>query len=244
MPSLIPATARTLAVFEIFAREKRALSNSEMARLLSLRDSSSLDLLHSLHSLGYLMRTPRTLRYYPTGRLFETAQQINQNDPLTTVAREAVEQLGERTGESAFFGILDRHAVKVIAAQPSSQPLRYVVEVGDRVSLNASALGKSLLGLHSDEEAEALIGDATLRAVTDRTLIEPKRLLADVARGRERGWYEAVGEGGEGVSGLAIAGWIGDHPAGLSLAGPSERMQKNRDSYLESLREVSATLLR
>jgi len=243
MPSLIAATARTLSVFEVFARERRALSNSDMARLLSLRDSSCLDLMHTLHSLGYLMRTPKTLRYYPTARLYETAQQINQNDPLTTVAREAVEQLGERTGESAFFGILDRNAVKVIAAQPSPRPLRYVVEVGNRVSLNASALGKSLLGLHDDEEAAELVRDLVLRPVTERTVIEPSRLLADVAAGRERGWYEAIGEGGEGVSGLAVAGWIGDQPAGLSLAGPSERMQRNHESCLEALREISASFL-
>ncbi len=243
MPTLIPAATRTLAVFEIFAREKRALSNSDMARLLSVADTSCLDLLHTLHTLGYLMRTPKTRRYYPTARLFETAQQINLNDPLTTVAREAVEQLAERTGESAFFGILDRHAVKVIAALPSSKPLRYVVEVGNRVSLNASALGKALLGLHSAEDATELIKDMKLRQVTDRTLTEPKRLLADVDKGRERGWYEAVDEGGEGVGGLAMSGWIGDHPAGLSLAGPVERMQRSRDDYLRALKDVSASLL-
>ncbi len=243
MPTLIPAATRTLAVFEIFAREKRALSNSDMARLLGVADSSCLDMLHTLHTLGYLMRTPRTRRFYPTARLFETAQQISQNDPLTAVAREAVEQLAEKTGESAFFGILDRHAVKVIAAQPSTKALRYVVEVGNRVSLNASALGKALLGLHSADEAAELIKDLSLRQVTDRTLADPKRLLADVAKGRERGWYEAVDEGGEGVSGLAMSGWIGDHPAGISLAGPSERMQRDQSVCLQALKEVSAALL-
>lgn len=243
MPTIIPAATRTLAVFEIFAREKRALTNSDMARLLSVADTSCLDLLHTLHTLGYLVRTPKTRRYYPTARLFETAHSINQNDPLSTVAREAVEQLVERTGESAFFGILDRHAVKVIAAQSSSKPLRYVVEVGSRVSLNASALGKALVGLHSSDDAAKLIKGLTLRQVTAHTITAHEHLLADVDQGRKRGWYEVVDEGGEDVAGLAVSGWMGEQPAGLALAGPSKRMQKSRENYLQALKEVSASLL-
>lgn len=243
MPSLVAGATRTLAVFEIFAREKRPLSNSEMARLLDVADSSSLDLLHTLHTVGYLMRTPRSLRYYPTTRLWEAAQQISENDPLSSVAREAVEQLAEKTGESAFFGVLDKEAVKVLAAQSSRQPLRYVVEVGDRVSLHASALGKALLGLQGEGELAAMLAKLSLKAVTSRTIIDPKRFKAEIARSRERGWAEALGEGTEGVDGLAVAGWIGELPVGLALAGPNERMARHRDSYLQALKDVAAALL-
>lgn len=243
MPSLVAGATRTLAVFEIFAREKRPLSNSEMARLLDVADSSSLDLLYTLHTVGYLMRTPRSLRYYPTTRLWEAAQQISENDPLSSVAREAVEQLAEKTGESAFFGVLDKEAVKVLAAQSSRQPLRYVVEVGDRVSLHASALGKALLGLQGEGELAAVVAKMPLKAVTSRTITDPKRFKADIAKSRERGWADALGEGTEGVDGLAVAGWIGELPVGLSLAGPNERMARNRDSYLQSLKDVAAALL-
>ncbi|SEB24736.1 IclR family transcriptional regulator [Variovorax sp. YR216] len=243
MPSLVAGATRTLAVFEVFAREKRPLSNSDMARLLDLTASSSLDLLHTLHAVGYLMRTPRTLRYYPTARLWETAQQISENDPLSSVAREAVEQLAEKTGESAFFGVLDNDAAKVVAAQASRQPLRYVVEVGDRVSLHASALGKALLGLQSDEELAATIGKMTFKPVTARTITDPKRFRNAVTKGREQGWTDAQGEGTEGVDGLAVAGWIGELPVGLALAGPTERMERSRDNYLKALKDVAAALL-
>ncbi|MGN5477112.1 helix-turn-helix domain-containing protein [Cupriavidus basilensis] len=62
---MIPAASRAMAVFEVFAREKRELSNSDMARLLSLPESSTSDLLHTLHSLGYLMRTTRHAALLP-----------------------------------------------------------------------------------------------------------------------------------------------------------------------------------
>lgn len=243
MPTLIPAAGRAMAVFEVFAREQRELSNSDMARLLSLPESSTSDLLHTLQTLGYLMRTTRSRRFYPTGRLFEVARQIAENDPLSSVAQEAVEQVGERTNESVFFGVLDTAAVKVVAVQPSRQPLRYIIEVGSRAALHASALGKGLLSLLPPDEARAALTRSNLRALTPHTIVDIDTLMAQIARGHKRGWHEAREEGSEGVYGLAVVGLLGTQPAGISLAGPAERMKKNHDAYLAALTEVRDALM-
>ncbi|MCA0243974.1 MAG: IclR family transcriptional regulator [Proteobacteria bacterium] len=243
MPTHIPAAERTLAVFEIFAREKRELSNSEMARLLDVAESSSSDLLFTLHSLGYLMRTPRTRRFYPTARMFEAARRIAENDPLSGVAREAVEQLVDKTNESAFFGVLEADAVKVVATQASRNPLRYILEVGERVAAHASALGKSLLGLLPPEALAPRVQGLRLGAVTPRTITSAKALIADIERQRQLGWYEATGEGTDGVSGLAVSGWLGDQAVAVSLAGPTERVQSQRGAYVKALEDVRGALL-
>ena len=60
MPTLVPAAARTMTLLEVFARERRELSNSDLSRLMDLPESSCSDLLHTLHELGYLLRTSRT----------------------------------------------------------------------------------------------------------------------------------------------------------------------------------------
>lgn len=244
MPNLIPAASRAMAVFEIFAREKRELSNSDMARLLALPESSTSDLLHTLHSLGYLMRTSRTRRFYPSGRLFDVARQIAENDPLSNIAQEAVEQLEARTNEGAFFGILDPTAVKVVAAQPSRRSLRYIIEVGSRVALHASALGKSLLSLLPEDKARERLLKSELRQVTRHTTVDVDVLLKQIATGRKRGWHEAREEGSESVHGLAVAGWLGEQPAGISIAGPVDRMTRHHDDYLAALIEVRNGLMR
>ncbi len=200
-------------------------------------------MLHTLHSLGYLMRTTRTRRFYPTGRLMELTRQIAENDPLTTLAQEAVEQLMAKTNESAFFGLLEPAAVKVVAMQPSRQPLRYIIDVGTRAALHASALGKGLLALLPDDEARAALENSTRRQITPHTIIDVDRLMTDIAKGRKRGWHEAREEGAEGVDGLAVTGSLAGLPVGISLAGPADRMRKHRDAYLEALREVRDGLL-
>jgi len=43
-----------------------------------MAESSSSDLLHTLYECGYLMRTARSRRFYPTARLFALAQALAQ----------------------------------------------------------------------------------------------------------------------------------------------------------------------
>ncbi|AQV98658.1 IclR family transcriptional regulator [Cupriavidus necator] len=243
MPIKIPAVSRAMAVFEAFAREKRDLSNSDMARLLSVADSSCSDLLHTLHSLGYLMRTSRTRRFYPTGRLLETARQIAGTDPLSRLAQEAVGRLTEATNESAFFGLLEPLAVRVAAAAQSRLPLRYILDVGERVALHASALGKAMLGMLPEEEARARLDAIRRPAVTPNTVVDVEQLMAQLARGREQGWYEAHDEGTAGVTALAVPARLDDRPVAISLAGPTERIERHREPYLAALREVRDALL-
>lgn len=245
MPSLVPACTRTMAVLEVFAREKRELSNSDMARFLDLPDSSCSDLLHTLHKGGYVLRTARTRRFYPTSRIYTVAAEIIRNDPLYAAGTEALELLVAKTGETAFCGRLDDGAVKVVASQEGHHPLRYVLASGERIALHASGMGKALLGLigaQDPAEAARQMRLKPLRELTPRTLTDVASLEADLVIGRERGWYFADEEGNEGVSALGVAGYIGDEPMAISVGGPADRMRKNLDAYVAVLHEVGATL--
>ena len=111
MPTLVPAAARTMSLLEVFARERRELSNSDLARLMDLPESSCSDLLHTLHGLGYVRRTARSRRFYPTARLLTIAKDISAGDPLYAVAAEACELLRDKTGETGMCGHLEAGVV-------------------------------------------------------------------------------------------------------------------------------------
>ena len=152
MPTIVPAAARTMTLLEVFAREKRELSNSDLARLMDLPESSCSDLLHTLHELGYLLRTARSRRFYPTARLLTVAKEISASDPLYAVGAEACELLRDRTGETGLCGRLENGVVKVIALSEGRHALRYMQHVGDKLALHVSALGKAILAAGTPEE--------------------------------------------------------------------------------------------
>jgi DNA-binding IclR family transcriptional regulator len=238
----VPAAARTLAVFEIFARERRPLSKSELARLLDLPESSCSDLLNTVHALGYVTRTVTTRRYYPTSRLLATATSIAESDPLGLLAAEAVSKLSNRTGETCTFGVIDTDAVKILAIMQGHYPLRYVAQAGDRVSLHATAIGKALLSELPPEEMARILRLKPLRRRTEHTLVDPKELVRRVQEERPQGWYSAVNEANEGVSSMAIGGRLGNEIAGMSIVGPTARLMESKDKYAAILKEFKSEL--
>lgn len=235
MPAFVPAAARTLSIIEAFAREQRELSNSEVAALLDIADSSSSDLLYTLHELGYVMRTARTRRFYPTERLIAAARAIAEHDPLDVAIREAIELLSRRTGETALCGRLDGSKVNVVGIQEGSYALRYIQSTGTRIAIHLSALGRALLASLTDEEAMELLAGQRARA---GGAIDVDTLRDRVAEARASGLAWVDGEGMEGVAGIAVAGTIGGEPIAIALAGPSERFRTNREEYSTQLLEI------
>lgn len=238
MPTLVSAAARALAIFETFAQEKRELSNSELARLLGLADSSCLDLVYTLHQLGYLTRNEQTRRYYPTAQLMTVAQQIGAEDPIVSGTLEALDYLAEETGETAYVGHMDGAAVKVVALKEGRYRLRHLLTINQRVALHASAMGKALLGMLSPEEATRLLTLRPLRKLTAATVVEPAKILNEVEFGRHRGWYETHSEGEPGSDAYAISGMLGRVPIAISISGPNDRFHNNVETYVQVLLTV------
>jgi DNA-binding IclR family transcriptional regulator len=238
MPQIIPTAQRAMQVFEAFARERKPLTNSELARILDMADSSCSDLLHTLREAGYLLRTPKSRYFYPTTRLGDVAQRISATDPLHVFASEALEILSRRTGETSMCGYLDGAGIKIFACQESSRALRYVLQPGTMVDVNSTALGKAILGAMPAAEREALIDTLPMRAATASSMLDREALRRDVAAGIERGWFMARDEGAEGVTALGIAGRVSDRLAALSVVGPTQRLEKNLDAYVEVLTQA------
>jgi len=233
MPQLIPTAQRVMQVFEVFARERRPLTNSEMARYLNLADSSCSDLLHTLRHAGYLLRTPRSRFFHPTGRLIDIAQVIAGADHFRAFAAEALEMLTRQSGETSMCGHIDGDKVKIFACQESARALRYVLRPGATPNLHSTALGKALLGSMDPNERDATIDALPMESNTPLTITDRALLRADVELGVQRKWFLAKDEGGEGVCAIGIAGRVDDRLAAFSIVGPTHRFEKNLESYTD-----------
>jgi DNA-binding IclR family transcriptional regulator len=238
----VPAAARAMKMFEIFAREKRELTKSEVAKLLGLPESSTSDLLNTLHSIGYLTRTATTRRFYPTGRLWSMANEIAGNDPLLSFGAEACGVLSEKTGETAVFAVRVGASIKIQAVAQGSHRLRYVVGVGDSFSIHGTAVGKALLSSLADAEMDRLLRLNPLQKMTPNTRIEPRDMVRHVVESRERGWFSAQDEGTVGVSSFAVAGQVGLEPVGLGIVGPTDRIASEADRLVPTLLEVGTSV--
>ena len=229
-----------LQVFEVYARERRPLTNSEMARFLDLADSSCSDLLYTLRQAGYLLRTPKSRYFHPTGRLLDVAQGISAADPLQAFASEALEILTRQSGESSMCGLLDGNKVKIYASQESPRALRYVVQPGTTFDLQVAALGKALLGEMDAEERNALIDALPFEHVTASSITDPGTLRTQIESQLEKKYFHTRDEGNEGVSAVGIAGRVGGQLTALSIVGPTHRMDANMEKYTQIILDARA----
>lgn len=240
MPQILPTAERALQIFEIYARERRPLSNSEMARMLGIADSSCSDLLYTLRQAGYLLRSPKTRLFYATGRMLDIARQITGADPLQTFASEALEILSRQSGESSMCAYADGAQARIFACEESPRALRYVLKPGTLVDLHTSAMGKALLGNMDEKSREALIASLPMRQATDRTIVDKDELRRQIEEGIRNKYYVTRGEGNESVGAVGIAGHVGGQLIAIALVGPTARMDKNFDANVEILLKARA----
>lgn len=233
---------RILEIIEVFGRTRRPLTLSELARQIGVAPSSGLALIRTLVSRGYLYTADTSRSYYPTRRLLEHAQVIAEHDPLAERLAGMLGRLGEATGETAIAGKLEGDEVVYLQIAESQHTIRYATEVGARKPVHSSAMGKALLGQLSNSQLDELLDRIPLPKVTPNTITTKKKLMDEIHRGRERGWFETRGENVIDVMAISTARDLGGVTIGFTIAGPLHRMEQNYERYLGLLRELPSRL--
>ena len=77
---------RTLDLIELFAKEKRPLTLSDIAHLLKIPLSSCYDVVRAMLARGYIYELAPRAGYYPTSRLYILGEEIGNSDPVLTRA--------------------------------------------------------------------------------------------------------------------------------------------------------------
>ncbi|MPY77306.1 MAG: helix-turn-helix domain-containing protein [Actinophytocola sp.] len=216
----------------------------EMANRLGLNLSTTHRIARGLVAEGYLSQGEGRERYRlgPQSLLLgQAAQRVLGMD----AARPVLERLAERTEESVNLGLLDGHHAVVVQRIESTQPLRFSMEVGSRVELHATSMGKALLA--RNEELAGFLADheESLAPLTAKTHATVTSLRADLAEITERGWSIDDEESVEGVRcvGAPILDAEGQARAAVAVQAPAVRMPEQRLAQLGPVLVATATEL-
>ena len=192
-------------------------------------------LLRTLEYGGYLENRSG---YYVMGpQSFHMARLIAQLQPRTTFPMSAMptlEWLAKETSESAMLGIIseERTDIVYISAIDSTEQLRYTLPIGVRRPLFSGASGKVVLAFFTPEERTNYLAHmAFFQMTTSGTTREELPALLEQLR-QDAVIYDRNGsfEGASAIS-APIFDRNGAVFAAISLAGPTERMDANRDRF-------------
>lgn len=239
----VKTALRVIEIIETYARERRALPLSELARLLGVPVSSCLALIRTLADLGYLYETGRRQGYYPTGRLLAMAQRIAASDPVLDRVYPSLVELRDATQETIVFGKLSGEGkVVYLDVLDSPHTIRYAPVAGEFREVHANSLGKALLSVLDTKARHALLNSYSLTRYNERTLTSIDAVDADLELSRERGWFMNLGESIPDVCALAWPVTLSGETYAISVGGPVYRLEPRQEECARILRAACTGL--
>jgi len=239
----VKTALRVIEIIETYARERRALPLSELARLLGVPVSSCLALIRTLSDLGYLYETGRRQGYYPTGRLLAMAQRIASADPVLDRVYPSLVELRDATQETVVFAKLSGEGrVVYLDVLDSPHTIRYAPVAGEFRDVHANSLGKALISVLDAPARAALLARRPLTRYNDRTLVTPEAVDADLEASRQRGWFMNLGESIPDVCAIAWPVTLSGETYAISVGGPVYRIEPQQQEYARILRAACTAL--
>ena len=235
----VQSVHRALDVLEALAAAGGTASLTDLAAACGLPVPTLHRLASTLADRGYL-RQALDRRYSLGSRLVPLG--TDAHALLGERALPVLRGLAELTGESANLAVLTQGRAEYVAQAPGRHTMRTFTEVGNRVALHCTGVGKALLAALAPAHAARLLGTAPLEARTAATLTDPAAVRTELALIRERGYALDEGEMEVGVRCVAV-GMPGAAPMAVSVSGPAARMTDDRITpVVAALREATARL--
>jgi DNA-binding IclR family transcriptional regulator len=239
----VAAVQRAVAILSELAAARTELGTNEIARRTGINVSTISRILATLVSGGLVEHVAATGRYRLGLGVVRLANAVHERLDIRSLAQPHLAELVSRTKETATVSVPGEHEAVTLDFVQSPLSVRSVAEVGRASAAHATAVGKVYLAYGGTPPAGGLI------FYTERTIVDPAVLEVELARVKERGWAEAVGEREEDLNAVAapVLSPAGPLVAILGVQGPAARfnpraMRSAAELLLERAALISSTL--
>jgi IclR family KDG regulon transcriptional repressor len=244
---VIASVQHALNILNIFEDTHAELGNSDIARLLDMDPGTVAGLVYTLKINNYLDQNPDNRKYRLGLKLVERASILLGQIDLRKTAAPILESLLEWSRESVNLAVRDNQEVVYIERLFGSQSLGIRSELGKRAPLHSTALGKAIMAYLEPNEIRTILGDYTFTAVTPKTIVTKKDLLAELEKVRREGY--ALDEEENELGGRCLAAPVIDHVgkpvAAISVSAPIQRLPKEKiPEYGEKIKTAAGILSR
>jgi DNA-binding IclR family transcriptional regulator len=233
--------SRLLAVLGCFDVERPELSLTGIAELTGLPLSTARRLILELVDWGGLERLANG-QYRVGIRLWQIGSTAPRQRDLREAALPYMHDLYEATQENVQLVVLDGTEALCLEKISGAASVDTLTEVGGRLPLHATSVGKVLLAYSPPALLRAVVAKGLAR-VTPRTIVAPGRLANGLAEIRRTGIAFAYEEMTVGVISVAAPiSQAGDHP--LAALGIVARADAKLDRLAPALRTATLSLSR
>lgn len=239
--AILQTVDRALQLLEIVAEHPEGVVAKELEECLELNKVTVHRLLATLENRGFIER--RGNGYTMGIKVVELSSMKLNNVELKTEATPYLRKLVGEIGLPVQMAILEGEDAIFIEKVESLTSLRMYSQIGKRIPLYASGVGKALLLQKSDEEILECLSKIEFIQFTSKTLTSPEAVLEEIKKARVTGYAIDNEEHEEGIICVAapIYDYRGEIIAAISAGGKDHLLMN--DTEQRGIRAVKETAL-
>ena len=228
--SRIQSVERALILIEMIASKPEGMTLTQLSEKISLPKSTVHGLLSTLRDYNYVEQSNDSSNYKLGIKLFELGSKRSRNFDIRSCAIAPMKKLNKQFGETVHLGAEDNGEVLYIEKIAADSLVSIMSEVGLRLPMHCSGLGKVLLAHKNDAEIKRVISQRGLPALTKRTITSYSKLKVELDKVLEQGYAIDDGEIMDGLR--CVAAPISDNSGkvryAISVSGQVKDMYGKR----------------
>lgn len=239
---LVQSVDRALSILEVFCQHEE-LGVTEISKIIELNKSTTYGLLNTLYENGYVDKNSNG-RYCLGLKLLELGQYVQKRLDVRNIARPFLEELCEKYDETIHLVLCYRGGAYYVDKVESARSIVNITQVGKKVALNASSVGKIILAYMPIEQQEIELA-VPLKSYTPNTITDPIELRKHIELVRKNGYALDMEEIELGIRcvGAPLRNYSGSVIGAFSCSAPATRVSSEKLSeIIEAVKETSVKI--
>jgi len=241
----VQSVDRALSILETLAEDDEGYRLSDLAVRTGLSASTVHRLLATLESRRFVQFDRAQSKWHVGVRSFTVGASFARRRNFSTQAIPYLRKLRDLTRETANLAVVDDEFIIVLTRMESREIMRSLTQVGGRVAMVTSGVGKAVLATYSDEDVGAVIRHHGMPRLTEKSIVRPSDLFKELEKVRRRGFAIDDEEACMGLRCIAAVVYndCAEPLAAISVSGMTSRLTDERLPQLgQTVREVAAEL--
>lgn len=198
----VKSASRVMAILELVSIYPQGLTLSEICEKINMPKSSTHELLSVLEQGNFLQLDKKKFRIGI--KVFELGQMASRNLDILKAIRPHLKWLSSQLSMTTQFGILEGNEVIYLSKIKNVAGISVESQVGARLPAHATALGKVMLSLLSEDVLLKNYSNYDFDKFTPNTAVSIEDLIKRLNLVKEKGYAEDREEFTQGVFCLAV----------------------------------------
>jgi IclR family acetate operon transcriptional repressor len=241
----VQSVDRALQIIETLAEDDEGYRLSDLAVRTGLSTSTAHRLLATLEKRRFVQFDRTGSKWHVGARSFTVGATFAHRRNFTAQAVPYLRKLRDLTRETANLAVVDDEFIVILTRMESREIMRSLTNVGGRVAMVASGVGKAVLATYSDEDVNAIIHRQGMPRLTEKSIVRPGELFRELEAIRRQGYAVDDEEARIGLRCVAAVVYsdCSEPLAAISVSGMTSRVTEDRLPALgRTVREVAAEL--